>query len=322
MAALLFALAKGGGEPEPAPTIPAVGRAAAQAGDDLAAPGSNEISQRARGPLPRSLRGTEVGGELSLSEDGHFVRTPDALALFDYFLSATGEEPEAVLHQRIIDHIRATLPAAAASEAEALLDTYLRFRAAARELAEAGQVPGDLERRLQWMRELRREHFGADAEMLFGEEEATTRIDLERRRVAADPALGEDEKRARLGALAERLPESVRAARERAHAPGATQTEVEALRKAGGSEQEVFALREERFGREAAARLAALDQEQQHWRERLSAYRAERDALVAELDARGASDTSVRSNALETLRLRHFSGTDLLRVRTLDGAGF
>lgn len=308
------------------PASPGGGRAEAPAGAPApsggspAAPGESEIARLARGPLPRSLRGTEVGGGLALGEDGHFLPTRDAIALFDYFLAATGEEPEAVIRQRIVDQIRARLPAAAAAEAEALLDTYLRFRTAARELAGSGDVPGDLERRLQWIRELRREHFGATAEVLFGEEEETTRIDLERRRVATDPELDEAEKRARLEALDEGLPESVRVARERARAPAATQQEVEALREAGASEQEVFALREERFGREAAERLAALDVEQERWQDRLGAYRAERDALVDELEAEGA-DPAARSEAIEALRLRHFSEAELLRVRALDGEG-
>lgn len=324
-AALLFVLARGGGEPSRPAASARDGRAGAPAG--APAPGAggtpageSEVERLARGPLPRSLRGTEVGGGLTLGEDGHFVPTPDAIALFDYFLAASGEEPEAVLRQRIVDRIRATLPAPAAAEAEALLDTYLRFRAALRELAEAGDAPADLERRLQWVRELRREHFGATAETLFGEEEETIRIDLERRRVAADPALDETEKRARLEALDERLPESVRAARERARAPSATQQEVEALREAGASEQEVFALREERFGREAAERLAALDVEQQRWQDRLAAYRAERDALVTELEASGAGPAA-RDDAIEALRQRRFSEAELLRVRALDGAG-
>ena len=45
----------------------------------------------------------------------------------------------------------------------------------------------DLERRLQYLRELRREVFGAEvAEALFGEQEARWFADLERRRIARD----------------------------------------------------------------------------------------------------------------------------------------
>lgn len=298
----------------------AAGAPAPIAGDALPNPGESEMERLAREPLPRSLRDTEVGGGLAIGEDDHFVPAPDAIALFDYFLSASGEEPDAVLRQRIVDHIHAALPAVAATEAEALLDTYLRFREAARELAQAGDVPADLEQRLQWIRELRRAHFGATAEALFGEDEETTRIDLERRRVAADPELGAAEKRARLEALGERLPESVRAARARAHAPSATQQEVEALREAGASDAQVFSLREERFGREAAERLAALDVEQQRWRDRLSSYRSERDALIAEIEANG-SDLAARSEAIDALRRRTFSESEQLRVRALDEAG-
>ena len=61
--------------------------------------------------------------------------------------------------------------------AVALLDTYLDFRDAMRELAEAGEVPQDLERRWQWIRELRRHYFGAaTSAALFGREEEVVRV--------------------------------------------------------------------------------------------------------------------------------------------------
>jgi lipase chaperone LimK len=312
-----------GREDSGAPTpSAAVAPSAPTASESAQAPGAaaptDSIEALAQRPLPESLRGTDVDGGLTVTADGHFVPTADAIALFDYFLAASGEESADVIRARIIAHIRSRLDGDAALEAEALLETYLAFREELRELAGASEVPSDLERRLQWIRELRRKHFGAEvAETLFGESEDVARIDLERRRVAMDKSLEPEERLARLEALNAQLPESVRATRSEARAPQRVHEEVEALRRSGASDAEIFALREQRFGREAAERLAQYDTARETWEQRLEIYHGERDdflgrGYVAELSP------EEREAALEALRSEHFEGFELERVRRLD----
>jgi len=285
----------------------------------------DDVLLRARGPLPGSLAGSEIDGGLRVDPDGHFVPDPDALALFDYFLSASGEEDDAVIRQRIVDEITRRLDPPADSEAIALLDRVLGFREAMRELAESGVAPPDLERRLQWIRELRRAHFGADSEALFAEEETIARIDLERRRVWRDPALDEVERAARLAALDGQLPPRVRAARERARAPTRVREAVAQLESTGADADQIFAVREAAFGPEAASRLAALDAERAIWRARVEAYRAERADLLAELGIEAmrigqeAALPESGRERLEALRAAHFDELEQRRVRALDG---
>ncbi len=264
--------------------------------------------------LPGSLRGTEEVGGFAVGPDGHLVPTPDAIALFDYYLAATGEEPEAALRARIVDAVHARLEGEAADEAIALLDDYLAFRDEMRALAEAGEPPHDLERRLQWIRELRRAHFGeGTADALFGLEEKMTAIDLERRRVAFDESLDEAERAERLAQLDAELPESVRVARERARAPARSQKRVEAMREAGASEEEIFDARAEQFGPEAAERLAALDAEQAEWQRRLDAFRRDRAALEAE----GLESAEYQAE-IDALLDAHFEEHEYRRVRAIE----
>lgn len=266
------------------------------------------------GTLPGSLRGTDAVGGLLVGSDGHLVPSPDALALFDYYLAATGEEPPGVLRARIVAAIEARVVDPARSEAIALLDTYLAFREALRTLAEGGAPPHDLERRLQWIRELRRGHFGAaTAEALFGLEERTLAIDLERRRVATDPALDETERAAALAALEAQLPDGVRAARDRARAPARLHARTRALRAAGASDAEIHAQRAEAFGPAAAERLAALDAEQARWQARLESFR---DDVVA-VEARGL-DGDARDAEIEALLDAHFEAHEHRRVRAIE----
>jgi lipase chaperone LimK len=275
------------------------------------------VLRDARGSRPASLAGTDVDGGLSVDTSGHFRPDADALALFDYFLAATGEEPDAVIRQRILDEIHHRLAPPADAEAVAFLDRYLGYREAVRTLAESGGAQHDLERRLQWLRELRRDHFGADAEALFGTSEATLLVDLERRRVWTDPDLGPSERDERLALLEESLPEHEREARRRARAPTRVGEEVRRLRAEGADAREVFAVREEAFGSEAALRLAALDEERARWDARFDAYQVEREALLTEL----GNDPGRYRARLDALRREHFEEEELLRVRVLDDSG-
>jgi lipase chaperone LimK len=288
---------------------PARVSAAPAPGTSLGAPASGGLPA-----LPASLAGTEPDGALVLDADGRFVPTRDALDLFDYFLSASGEEPDARIRARIEAAIRARLDDPL--PALALLDQYLAYRAEVRALFEdAFTATLPLERRLQRIRELRRAHFGAElAEALFADEEARWRADVERLRVRRDPALDEDERAARLAALDAELPEPVREARAAATAPIALRRDERRLRAEGASQAEIDALREARFGPEAAARLATLDRARAEWDARVVAYREERDRLAA----REGDDADARAAALDALRDARFSGAERLRIEALD----
>lgn len=264
------------------------------------------------GPLPESLRGTDPAGGLSLGPDGHFAPGPDALALFDYYYAAAGEEPEAQIRARILAEIR-RLPSEAAAEAAAFFARYLAYRDAARELFQADLSFLDEERRVQRVRELRREVFGAElAAQLFGAEEEIVRIDLERRRLAQDASLPAEERQRRLAALEEQLPETERLARAEARAVLALRDSEAALRAAGADAAAIHAERERRFGPEAAERLDALDARRAAWDARVAAYRAERDALRAQLAPEDAAE------ALAGLRDAHFEGPERVRIEMLD----
>jgi lipase chaperone LimK len=266
-------------------------------------------------PLPRSLEGTEVPPGLAADENGHLRLGPGVLAVFDYFLSAAGEEPPAVIRARILAAIAERLPPAAARAALELLDRYLEYRERGRELWAAAGDADDLDRRLEVVRALRREVFGDDvADALFGEQEAEDFVAAAQREIARDESIPEEERRRRIEALEQQLPEPVREARAEALKPLRWMEEERQLRAAGGTAPEVRALRERYFGAEAADRLEALDRETAEWDRRIAEYRAARAAI--ESDPSLAPD--VRASAIEALRAERFSDTERLRVDALD----
>jgi len=291
-----------------APDVPASPIAAAGSG-----PSAHSPDPAAAPPaLPDSLRGSEPDGTYTLDERGRLLPSPDVLRRFDYHLAGSGEEPLAAAIARIEAEIAATLSPEAAADARALLAGYLAYRDAARALHAEGLDPADLDTRMQRLRELRREHFGAETSaLLFAEDETFARYALERVRIARDPDLEAAERAARLEALEAELPEAMRAQRERARLPSDLAREEEALRASGAGDAAIRELREERVGPEAALRLESLDATRRAWAERMTAYRQERDRLLADPDR-------ASPEALATLRALHFTPAEIPRVEGLD----
>lgn len=269
-------------------------------------------------PLPESLAGTEPDGELSLDAQGRFVADAGARAFFDYFLAAAGEQPLTALRARIVAAIEARLPPAAAADAVAALDAYLDYRRRARRLVESGDVPDDLGDRLALLQRIRRETLGpALAAAFFGLEEQTIAADLARREILARRDLDAGERARLLHENEQSLPEAVRAARAETLLPSRLRDDEAALRAAGGSAEEVRALREQTVGAEAAARLEELDREEAQWQARLDEYRAERAAIESD----PGLDPEQRAARLRALLEAGFAPNERLRVEALERAG-
>ena len=264
-----------------------------------------------------SLRGSDVDGALVIDSEGHFIPSSSALELFDYFLAASGEQSDEQIRRRIIAEIEHRLSPEAAFDATLLLDTYLDFRDALRDMAQNSEAPAGLAQRWQTIRQLRREYFGEEeAAVLFGTSEQVITVDLERRRIHLDTSLSSENKFLQLQALSEALPTAIRAARQRANAPARNHAAVIALRQQGADNEEIFALRASDFGDAAAQRLATLDKQQDEWRQRLVDYHTARDELLNKPNSAFASAT-----ALATLRSLHFNDEyERRRVRALDKA--
>ena len=264
-------------------------------------------------PRPRSLRGTRVDGELT-AVDGRLVVTDATRRFFDYFLTATGEESPEAMRARIVAAIARRLPPAAARDAEALLDRYLRYRERARDLA-GTEAADDLAGRLDAVVALRREVFGPDdAAALFADEEAVVRTALAEHALREDATLSAEERALRLSAIEEARPAEERATRAAAMVAVTLRREEAALRERGGSADELRALREQVVGPEAAARLAALDQSRAEWQQRVDAYRAERAAI----DADPSLTPAEHNAAIDRLLEARFSPPERLRVQALD----
>lgn len=267
--------------------------------------------------LPASLTGTDVDGELKVDANGNLVLDAEVRHLFDYFLSALGEESLPALVARIRAYLRHTLPAAAAAQAEAALDDYLAYREAQSAMPATGSqaidtVDTDALRAIKAQaRELRTRYMDpAVASAFYADEDAWDDYALARVDVMRDDALTPVQKAERSAALVDALPpalqESVRAVSLYANLRELSDD----WQQRGGTAAELRSIREAAVGPEAADRLEALDAERAAWQRRVDAYLRARDAILA-APGLGAGD---KQRQIEQLRAAGFSNEEQLRL--------
>ena len=258
-----------------------------------------------------SLQGTRPDGAVHVAPDDSIVADAQLVELFDYYLSTVGEKSPAAVRAEIEREVDRTLRPAAAAAAKRVLTRYSAYRLALAGVGAdrrlAGQDAAALKRRLDALRGLRAQYFSQrEIAAIFGREDAANAEALARMEIRDDRTLDAQEKRARLAALDAGLPADVRAAREAPLKIVRVQEEAERLRAGGAGEEDVFRLRADAFGVDAAQRLAEVDREEAAWRRRIDAY------LVQRL---GLNDEA----AVTALRNRMFSEDEQRRLGAYEG---
>ena len=111
-------------------------------------------------PLPRSLADTEIDGGFTSGGDGELVADERAREVFDYFLTADGEEPISTIRARVADVARRDR--VDPDRALALFDRYLAYRADG-----AARFSHPVDDPEEEIAHLQRDHFGDDAPRFF-----------------------------------------------------------------------------------------------------------------------------------------------------------
>jgi len=289
-----------------------------QAALDLPAPASSHTT-----PLPASFSGTQVDGEFQLDEQGNLRITRDIVQIFDYFLSAIGEESLAQSIERLQAHIRAQLPAPAEAQALALLEQYLDYK---RQLVllerDLPQLPSldALKQREMAVQALRARLFSSEVhQVFFAADESYNLFTLERLAIQRNDSLDANAKGAALDRLRDGLSEELQASvLPQLHTELRSQTS--ALQAAGGSAEQVQALRQQLVGNQAASRLQALDQQRQNWKQRLERFQQEKSAIenhpgLTSADKQAAIQRLTQEQFDERERLRLDASAQLASAR-------
>ncbi len=96
--------------------------------------------------LAASLRGTEIDCPIQVDANGKLILTVGIRSCFDYFFSSLGEKTEPELVADIRQYITATLPDTASSYASYLLDQYVAYSHALKNIKPTGNFKtGDID---------------------------------------------------------------------------------------------------------------------------------------------------------------------------------
>lgn len=285
---------------------------------------TDALSQRLKlSLLPASLQGAEPRVAFTTDEQGNLVPEHDLLILFDFYLSALGEEPLDRLLSRIQQTLGDQLEGHALAQAQDLLQRYVDYRLALGDI-EGSAIPATsnnmapvstLRERFQHMTALRQELFSqAESDAFFQLDNVQDEYMLDRLTIEQDPYLNDQQRQQAIASLDHTLPEEIRAVRQRVTRDAELYAITESMQRAGAGEDEIYRVRAESLGHTAAADLEALDYQRQKWNQRLSDYAWERDAIRSESGLSGAD----RETALNALIEDRFTELEGKRVRALD----
>jgi len=261
----------------------------------------------------KSMQGTEPDGKLSVSVDS-VVANAELRHLFDYYLGAVGEKTLPQIRAEIELQLTHQLPPAALPSAKQLLERYIAYKTALVDMEKTPQQPTDanpLRARLVAMRQVR-ERFFSPREIagMWGFDDAYDDDAVARWEIMQDPHLTAEQKRARLAKLDANMSPALRAEREAPLKVAKEEDQAKQMRAAGAGEDDIYRMRATTFSPEAAARMAAVDQENTNWKNRIADYLDQRNKVMGDTTL---SDTD-RQASLQQLRDARFSVNEQKRL--------
>jgi len=274
----------------------------------------NSVSPDSEFSLDKSsLRGTEVDGGVTLDANGQVVLDPGMRRLFDYYLSLMGERELFQIRSLLKDYLLGKYSPASTDAALKFFDRYTDYLNALTDLNIGGLSRP--EERLEKVTALRKKMLGEEmAFAFFAEEEMLAALTLKRMAIANDKNLGAEEKARQLAVLDASQHYSARTEADTAALITEQTRQLEELQL---TEQQRAAEREALWGKDAAARLAQLDQQRAQWDARIDQYLRARSRIDAN---RGLSDAA-RAQAIAALRAQQFNAAEQRRIASLEAIG-
>jgi hypothetical protein len=139
-------------------------------------------------PRARSLRGTDIDGDLEKDDRGRFLPTRQAVRLFDYYLSAEGEETDEAIAAHVLAYARRHLREEEAQRAARTFAEYVDYRASVASRLARDVDAGDVRGAMAVVISAQNATFGeADAVRMFGDDNRIAAAAVARAEALAGP---------------------------------------------------------------------------------------------------------------------------------------
>ena len=277
--------------------------------------------------LPRSLQGTTVDGEIIIDENKRLVVTEGLRRLFDYFLSALGEEDEATINQRVESYIRHHTPEPAASQAIVIFNQYVNYL---KQIKQIEQRYGNLQlqatqdgkldlnmlaQRQQDIAKVRQQNFDqATITAFFGSDDTYDDYSISMLTIEQNEQLSTTQKAAARQDYISRMPNNaIKANIEQQANLNELITRTEQMKAQGASAEALYNMRSKLVGAAAADRLATVDVEDANFDQRFDQYQAQRQSIVTQ-----TSDNAQARVQITQLEQQLFSDAERKRLEAYE----
>ncbi len=273
--------------------------------------------------LPSSLLGSVLPSPLDMNAQGDLVINKKIQHLFDFYLSAQGEESLGVIVARIKQSLKLQLTSSAFEQCSAILAGYLRYLNEITAIKQQYELDIDSEYALENVISARELMFAARAKLLdpeviyafFGQADQYEDYMLSLVGIMQYHGLTPAQKLQAKADLDAVTPDWLLAQQQSADRLNQYRSGYKKLQSQGATADELSDFTQQLVSPEVAARLAELENKRQQWQSRLAVYREELIVITA-IDM----DNQQQQEQIGQLRELYFSEQEIKRVNALDNA--
>ncbi len=278
--------------------------------------------------LPSSLLGSTLPLTLDVNESGELIINKKIQHLFDFYLSAMGEESLDIIVTRIKHSLTSQLVDPALTQGVDILTGYLQYLnevSAIKQQFEQDIDPDNtgeyaLENVIQ-VREMvldaRANYLDSDViDAFFGQADEYEDYMLSLAMINKNNQLDTVEKQSAKAELDTGAPAWLLTQQRNANQLNIYRDQYKTLQEQGASQTELQDFTQQTFSPEVADRLAKLDEKRQQWQVKLDEYR---EQLAVITTTATYNDSEQQQLEIAQLRQAYFTPQEIKRVRALDG---
>jgi lipase chaperone LimK len=271
-------------------------------------------------PIPKSLDGIDLNIHLPLDADGNLIIGMEVKDLFEIYLSAMGEEELDDIILRIQSALAQQLHYPALEQGYDALKRFIDYKIELANLDNQTAEPSlseleNISHQKEVLAVIQQEYFSPiEVDALFSAENQYDDFMLKHLTIQQNEYLTREEKDQATQALESSLPENIRAGRVSAMAPAKIYEQAKKMKIDGSSDAQIYQMRSQSLGQEAATALARLDQQRDLWQQRLDSFKTQYKSISS--SGLSAEDQIIELNSL---LVRNFNTTESIRVRALTG---
>jgi lipase chaperone LimK len=277
----------------------------------------NYARQSQYGELPASLRDTALL-PLHYDAQGNFIVSENLIGLLKHFLLAAQYEGRDQALARMVEYIERVLPASAAEQALTVLDQYLLYEARVAEEIQVDPNEQDLHlladrisQMVQQKKAIRREVMPPEVVAgLFATEEALDDFNVTTMRLNLDSSLSEQEKDLRAAQAEQLLPPMLREKKQRIREKNNLDRKIARLKTQQGSEEQIYQLRKDFYGKETADRITYYEDSSPEWLARVDQFNRDRATILQQPNL----SQEARTQQIRILKQDMFSEQEQLKL--------